>query len=90
MAITLADAQAKVQEYLDAETNALAAQEVQLTSANGVDRRQVMASLAEIRRGLAHWRREVTRLQAEAAGAPTIGGVTFTSARFGDSQSSGG
>lgn len=86
---TLAEAQAKVQEHLDAETNCLAAQEARFSTPGGVDRSVVLPELREIRKGLAFWRREVSRLSAEANGQPTFAGMAFTSARFGDFTSGG-
>ena len=80
----LTDAQARLQEYLDAESACLTGQEVRLTSSNGVDRAIVMPDLREIRRGIAFWRGKVATLQAKANGQPTFGGVTFSSANFGN------
>jgi hypothetical protein len=81
---TLAEAQARLQEYLDAESACLAGQEVRLTSAGGIDRAVVLPDLREIRRGIAHWRGQVALLQARERGAPTIGGMTFSQANFGN------
>lgn len=81
---TLAEAQARLDEYLAAESACLLGQEVRLTSANGIDRVSVMPELREIRRGIAQWRGVVASLQAKASGQPTIGGVTFSSANFGN------
>jgi hypothetical protein len=86
---TLAEAQAKLAEYQAAETEALAAQEIRLTSAGGVDRAEMMADLRTIQRGVREWRGIVARLQAQANGQPTFGGMTFTSGRFGDYTSNG-
>lgn len=81
----LTAARLKVAEYLAAESEALQAQEMRFTSPNsGMDRAEVMADLAEIRRGITYWRRIVGSLEARINGQPTFGGMPFTSARFGD------
>jgi hypothetical protein len=80
----LTEAQAKVAEYMAAETAALEAQEIRLTSAGGIDRAEVMADLTQIRRGLTMWRSRLVSLQAQLNGQPTFAGMPFTSARFGD------
>jgi hypothetical protein len=83
---TLAEAQTRLQEYLAAESDCLLGQEVRLSSPNGVDRTSVMPTLADIRRGIAHWRGQVAQLQAVANGQPTFGGMTFSSANFGNTR----
>jgi len=81
----LTAAQAKVAEYEAAESEALQAQEIALTAmGSGIDRRETMAELGQIRRGLTYWRNICNSLQARVNGQPTIGGMPFTSARFGD------
>lgn len=84
---TLAEAQTQLAAYMDAELACLDGQEVRLTTPNGQDRTLTMADLREIRRGQGYWRREVARLTALANGQPTIGGMTFSSANFGNTSS---
>lgn len=78
---TLLQAQAKLAEYQAAETRILEAQEVRIGS-SGVDRMERQTELALVQKGIAQWQRTVDRLGAVAAGQPTFGGLTFTSARF--------
>lgn len=81
----LTAARLKLAEYLAAETEALQAQEIRLASPNsGMDRTEVMADLAEIRRGISYWKRIIGNLEARSSGQPTFAGMPFTSARFGD------
>jgi hypothetical protein len=78
---TLTEAQAKLAEYQAAESRILEAQEVRLGGA-GIDRFERQTELALVQKGVATWQRTVDRLTAAAAGQPTFGGLTFTSARF--------
>lgn len=78
---TLSQAQAKLAEYQAAETRILEAQEVRMGGA-GIDRMERQTELALVQKGIATWQRAVDRLSAAAAGQPTFGGLTFTSARF--------
>ena len=78
---TLIEAQAKLAEYQAAETRILQAQEVRL-GGSGVERMERQTELALVQKGIAAWQRTVDRLSASAAGQPTFGGLTFTSARF--------
>jgi hypothetical protein len=80
----LAAAQAKVAEYTAADTAALEAQRVRLTSPSGIDRELEIASLAQIRGGITYWSGICSTLEARIAGAGTFGGRTFSSANFGD------
>lgn len=83
MTVTLDQAQAKVAEYLLAESEALQAHEVRLgTGGSGIDRALVNQRLSDIRLGLTHWQRVVASLQASQAGAPTVGGLSFSVADF--------
>ncbi len=84
LAEQLTEAQTKVAECMAAESQALQAQEIRLTSAGGMDRAEVMADLAQIRRQLVMWRGIQRGLEAQIAGKPTFAGMPFTSARFGD------
>jgi hypothetical protein len=82
---TLVEAQARLAEYMAAESECLATgQEVRMTSANGVDRTSVMADLRSIQQGLAFWRGQVALLTAKANGQATFAGMTFSSANFGN------
>ena len=78
---TLAEAQAKLAEYLTAESAILLGKEVRL-GGPGLDRWLKLEDLGEVRKGRVEWERKVSSLSASAAGLPTLGGVTFTSARF--------
>lgn len=78
---TLAEAQAKLAEYKAAETRILEAQEVRL-GGPGIDRWEKQTELHLVQQGIANWQRTVDRLTAAAAGQPTFGGLTFTSASF--------
>jgi hypothetical protein len=71
---------------MQAESKALDAQEVRLTSAAGIDRAEVMADLREIRKSIAFWRGQVALLKARANGQATFAGMTFSSANFGNSR----
>jgi len=78
---TLAQAQAKLAEYQEAETRILQAQEVRFGS-GGTDRSERQTELALVQKGIAQWQRTVDRLSAAVSGQPTFGGMTYTSARF--------
>lgn len=78
---TLAEAQAKLAEYQAAESRILEAQEVRL-GGPGIDRLEKQTELLLVQKGIANWQRTVDRLSAAASGMPTVGGLTFTSARF--------
>lgn len=73
MSITLATAQAKLAEYLAAETSVLLGQEVR-----GADGRLLkMADLAAIREGISYWSAKVETLTASGGRAgPRIYGIT--------------
>lgn len=64
-------------KYLEAEVAVLAGKVVQF---NG--RALTMADLADIRTGRQEWQRIVNAEAAQAAGAPTIGGLGYSVARF--------
>jgi hypothetical protein len=78
---TLAEAQAKLAEYLAAESAVLQGKEVRL-GGPGMDRWHRMEDLPEIRKGRAEWERRIASMSAASAGLSTLGGVTFTRARF--------
>ena len=78
---TLAQAQAKLAEYQAAESRILEAQEIRL-GGPGIDRWDKQTELALVQKGIKEWQRTVDRLSAAAAGQPTFGGLTFSSARF--------
>lgn len=80
----LAAAQTKLAEYSAAETEALQAQSLRLTSPGGIDREEVMANLKQIREGITYWSSIASGLEARIAGAATFGGRTFSSANFGN------
>ena len=61
--ITLAIADAKLQEYLDAETAVLASQEYQIAG-----RSQKRALLSDIRAGITEWNDRVLTLSQRASG----------------------
>ena len=84
LAQQLAAAQTKLAEYSAAETAALQAQSLRLTSPGGVDREEEMASLKTIRDGITYWSTIASGLEARLAGVPTFGGRTFSSANFGN------
>lgn len=82
-AYTLEQAQAKVAEYLAAETAVLEGKEIRMgIGGAGIDRSLRMEDLAEIRKGRQEWERTVSNLMARAAGAPRIGGLGFSVANF--------
>lgn len=78
---TLAQAQAKLDEYLAAESAILAGKEVRM-GGPGIDRWLRLEDLGEVRKGRSEWERRVSSLSASVSGAPTLGGITFTLARF--------
>ena len=80
-AYTLAQAQAKLAEYLAAESAILAGKEVRL-GGPGIDRWLRMEDLDKVRAGRIEWQRTVDSLSAASARTPTLGGTTFSSARF--------
>ena len=83
---TLAQAQAKLAEYQAAETRILEAQEVRAQS-GGVDRWEKQTELALVQKGIAQWQRTVDTLSATAAGRSNFGGLSYSSANFGNSSS---
>lgn len=62
--ITLAQAEAKLAEYLAAETAVLAGQSVRHESGRSL----TLADLSTIRDGIAHWDKQVKLLTASASG----------------------
>lgn len=66
--ITLAQAEAKLTEYLDAETAVLSGQEYSIGS-----RRLKRADLVEIREGVTFWNGKVNELSSGAAGVRVRG-----------------
>lgn len=83
LAEQLATAETQLAAYIQAETDALQAQELRASVPGGPDRTEVMADLRSIRQGIAMWQGRVSSLRARINGQPTIGGMSFTSARFG-------
>lgn len=82
---TLQQAQAKVAEYLAAETAVLEGKEIRMgIGGAGIDRMLRMEDLAEIRKGRQEWERIASNLMAKAAGAPRIGGLGYGVANFGN------
>ena len=74
---TLAQAQAMAAAYLEAETQILLGKEVRLGGA-GLDRTLRMEDLDMVQAGRREWERRVSALERAAAGAPTIGGLSFS------------
>lgn len=66
--ITLAQAEAKLTAYLDAETAVLSGQEYTIGT-----RRMRRADLAEIRDGIAYWNGKVNELSSGGAGVRVRG-----------------
>lgn len=84
---TLAQAQAMVTAYLDAETAVLAGKEVRLGgAATGLDRWLRLEDLDMIREGRKEWERRVAQLQAGATAQPRFGGLTFSVSDFSASR----
>jgi len=83
---TLAQAQAKLAEYQAAETRILEAQEVRAQS-GGVDHWEKQTELALVQKGIAQWQRTVDTLSASAAGVGNFGGLSYSTANFGNSSS---
>lgn len=82
-AYTLEQAQAKVAEYLAAESAVLEGKEIRLgVGGSGIDRMLRMEDLAQIRAGRQEWERIAASLQASAASAPRIGGLGYSVANF--------
>lgn len=77
-------AQAKLTEYTTAESEALQANRIRMTSAAGMDREMEMSSLKQIREGVTYWTGICASLEARIAGAPTFGGRSFSVADFGN------
>ncbi|WP_372826528.1 hypothetical protein [Polaromonas sp.] len=82
LAAQLTAAQLKLAEYSAAESVALDAQRIRLTSPSGMDREEEMANLNAIRKGITYWQGIASGLEARIAGAPTLGGRTFSVADF--------
>jgi hypothetical protein len=78
---TLAEAQAKVTEYLAAESAILQGKDVRLGSA-GMERRLVMEDLEQVRNGRIEWERRVSTMLAAVDGVPRLGGLTMKTAVF--------
>ncbi|MGE0329699.1 MAG: hypothetical protein AB7P37_03290 [Ramlibacter sp.] len=80
----LTEAQTSYAAAVQAERDALQAQELRLTSAGGIDRAEVMPDLNAIRRSISYWRGRISTLQAMVDNRPTFAGMTYSSANFGD------
>ena len=68
---TLEEAQAKLTLWLAAE-DAVAANQSYVVDTGGNRRELTRANLAEIRRSINFWRKEVTRLESGGGGGPKI------------------
>ena len=74
---TLAQAQAMVAAYLEAETQILLGKEVRLGGA-GLDRTLRMEDLSMVKAGRLEWERRVTMLQRSAGRQPTTAGLSYS------------
>lgn len=68
MAITLEQAQAQLQRYIDAETAVLAGQRYEIEAGNGGRRSLTLANLGEIQRGIEIWSARVENATAASTG----------------------
>ena len=81
---TLADAQAMLAKYIEAEAAVLEGKSVRLgTGGAGIDRQWTSEDLPEIRKGRQEWERKVAAAQSAAAGVARLGGIGFSVASFG-------
>jgi len=78
---TLAEAQAMVTSYLEAEQAVLAGKEVRI-GGPGLDRWHRLEDLDLIRAGRKEWEARVLSLQNTAGNAPTFGGLGYSVADF--------
>lgn len=78
----LTEAQTSYAAAVQAERDALQAQELRLTSAGGIDRAEVMPDLNAIRRSITHWQRRVAQLESQIAGQGSFSGMRYSSANF--------
>lgn len=83
--ITLEVAQQNLDTAIAAQLAVLdGGQEIRLTTPNGIDRTVTQADMRDIQRAINFWQGVVNRLKAQAADVPTLGGMTFSSANFGN------
>lgn len=73
---TLAQAQAMLDSYLQAEAAVLAGKSVRIGGI-GLDRYLTLEDLDKIRAGRQEWERKIASLQRQRADAPTFGGARF-------------
>jgi hypothetical protein len=78
---TLVQAQNMLAKYVAAEEEATGAQELRLGGA-GLDRWWRGQTLEQLRAGRQEWAQIVRSLEASQSGAATIGGLSFSRARF--------
>jgi hypothetical protein len=83
MPTPLEDAQTMVSAYTTAEAAILQGKEVRL-GGSGVDRFLRHEDLGEVRKGRKEWEGRVKQLQQTTAGTPTIGGLSYSVADFGN------
>lgn len=74
---TLAQAEAMLASYLEAETQILLGKEVRLGGA-GLDRTLRMEDLSMVQAGRREWERRVGILQRTAGQAPTTAGLSYS------------
>lgn len=72
----LAQAQAMIAAYLEAEAAVLAGKSVRIGGI-GLDRYLTLEDLDKIRAGRQEWERKIASLQRQGAGVPTFGGARF-------------
>lgn len=75
--ITLAQAEAKLTLWLDAEDNIAAGQSYSISTEQG-SRSLSRADLAEVRSQIDYWERKVKRLSGGRSGGPRVRGITKT------------
>lgn len=78
----LTEAQTSYAAAVQAERDALEAQELRLTSAGGIDRAEVMQDLNAIRRTKNQLAARVAQLQSQIAGHGSFSGMRYSSANF--------
>ncbi len=74
---TLAQAQAMLASYMEAEAQILLGKEVRLGGV-GLDRTLRMEDLNMVQAGRREWERRVVMLQRTAGGAPTTAGLSYS------------
>lgn len=81
MSVTLAQAQAILDQYLRAEQDILLGKKVRM-GGPGLDRELWYEDLAEVRKGRVEWERRVASLMAASKGGLGIGGLGVRVADF--------